>query len=1719
MRILRACLPAIVLWCAVTSGAELELKIEMTSTVPRIWINGANGAVTIEFSTNLNRVPRWSLLTNVQAVSSPFLFTESAGATASRFFRASAEAASINSLPHLVWIEPGTFTVGAPAGELYRNSQEGPLTEVTLTRGFAMSKFETTQQEYLGLMGNNPSGFSDDLQRPANFVTWTEASNYCARLTAREVLAGHLPPGYTYRLPTEAQWEYACRAGTTTATYLGNSLSSTQANFNGTGPYNGAAAGPNLQTTTRVGSFPSNPWGLFDMSGNVSEWTASLYSNELPGGSVIDPVNLGFSGGYIYRGGSWQDYGWQCRSATRYGTGSESRIARLGFRIILTPGQPDSATPPLILRQPQSLTAKSGEAVTFSLTASGAPLFYQWRLNEADIPGATDPAYRIATVQVTDTGFYSVVVKNSAGHVTSLAAALTVDPLPNPDAARLVWINPGAFMMGSPSNEVGRADDEGPQTQVTVTRGFWMSKFETTQQEYLAVMGNNPSAFAGNLQRPVERVTWNNATNYCAKLTLLERAAGRLPVGYEYRLPTEAEWEYACRAGTTTATAYGDSLSSTQANYNGNFPYGGANAGPYLQTTSPAGSYLPNAWGLHDMHGNAREWCLDWYGAYPGGSVSDPRGTNTDPHRAIRGGDWISQGRSARSAARAFALPGEVGNGGYGFRAIVAPGPLNGGFEQATLSGWKATGDFSAMEPINGDVITVKRVPALWQQLSNTIGGDYWRDLTYPVGQKGPQWLSTAYPRKGTNSWDDQAFSEAAVGSLISQSFVIQQKFITFLMGGGQDDAALRVELLIQATAGPATIEIEGQNYQIVNHATGHGQEWMRRMHWDVSGPALKNRTARIRIVDNSPSGHLNVDDFRFQDLAPLDDLLTVGGQSYPATATFQGYEIDADAPVWGFADMHTHPMSYLGFGGKIMHGQPDGGPATPTSMAAGLSDCKLDHGGWGLDNPQGNYWRQLMMMALDDAGPDPHREGWATNPAVQFRNWPVFTTIAHQQMWYEWIKRARDGGLRVMVALCVNNHLLARVSKGDKPIDDLAVGDSQIAELKNFVARHDDFLEIAYDPFQLRDIVRRGKLAIIIGSELDDIGDFISNPNVKTNADVTSKLLVSAEIRRLHSNGVRYIFPVHLVNNKFSGTAIAGLMLNIANKYASGEGFQVQAATANDNIHFWLENIDLRAQAGLENVSPDVADFILGAGAVAGASLIPIVLPWLATTASLITAPVPGSSAAFTGLAPLAVIGAAGLLPPLLTIIGIDQGDVVEAVIPLPGNYPIYPTPAEAPNGVRNALGLTDLGRHAIKEMMNLGMLIDIDHMSQEGFTGPNGALALATNRPGGYPLNSGHNGFRESGVEERPENSRSLTQMEEIRRLGGLIGVGWENSKGGSYTKPATEVVPTPFYSHSIVSNDCAGTAKTFAQGYLVALERLGGAHVAIGTDIDGFVVSPGPRFGPQAAFGLGEAGGVEASEREEQIAAQHNGVLYEPRYGPALTTAAFRGRAMEPKKLIAPADATQGYAYNVDQADFFAALNIFYTLKADVEAGRMLEQTVTVSINTIVNAYSENYSGQYPEADLSGGSRAHIANYALGLLAGIKDWTIGSDATPDKTATTTIGKAVYGRKNSANYQPPTEIVSNQDYFDRYLHHSDVWDDYQKIFGTNAPMKRCQTGFKQWDVNFEGVAHYGLLPDFLQDLRNVGMQPRDLSVLFRSAEDFAQMWTRSLNASFPAQ
>ena len=246
------------------------------------------------------------------------------------------------------------------------------------------------------------------------------------------------------------------------------------------------------------------------------------------------------------------------------------------------------------------------------------------------------------------------------------ACSRSVQPDP---ALHMVAISPGTFVMGANDG----ADDEKPAHPVTLTKPFWIGRYEVTQAQYQAVTAKNQSHVQGDKapdapQRPVETVSWDDAMALCKWLTANEQAAGRVPEGYQYRLPTEAEWEYCCRAGTTTPWHTGASLEPGQANFGG---VRKNEALPHGQT-APVGSYPANAWGLHDMHGNVWEWCLDSYGPYVPASV-DPFVTG-GASRVIRGGSWFSifSATYCRSAIRNYSSPGGAGYD-VGFRVVLAP--------------------------------------------------------------------------------------------------------------------------------------------------------------------------------------------------------------------------------------------------------------------------------------------------------------------------------------------------------------------------------------------------------------------------------------------------------------------------------------------------------------------------------------------------------------------------------------------------------------------------------------------------------------------------------------------------------------------------------------------------------------------------------------------------------------------------------------------------------------------------------------------------------------------------------------------------------------------------------------------------------------------------------------------------------------------------------------
>ena len=222
------------------------------------------------------------------------------------------------------------------------------------------------------------------------------------------------------------------------------------------------------------------------------------------------------------------------------------------------------------------------------------------------------------------------------------------------------WCPPGSFMQGSPAKEQNRVAHEIHHC-VKLTHGFWMLETPVTQQMWKAIMGENPSYRQADTL-PVETVDWKDALKFTLQFSSLS--------GTKCTLPTEAQWEYACRAGASTPFHFGYALNGTQANCDGTQPYGLGQRGPSLQKTTQVGIYPPNAWGICDMHGNVWEWCSDWYGEYPKQQATNPQGPPSGKFRVIRGGCWKSRATECRSAFRDHAMP-EMKNPRMGFRVVM----------------------------------------------------------------------------------------------------------------------------------------------------------------------------------------------------------------------------------------------------------------------------------------------------------------------------------------------------------------------------------------------------------------------------------------------------------------------------------------------------------------------------------------------------------------------------------------------------------------------------------------------------------------------------------------------------------------------------------------------------------------------------------------------------------------------------------------------------------------------------------------------------------------------------------------------------------------------------------------------------------------------------------------------------------------------------------------
>ena len=466
--------------------------------------------------------------------------------------------------------------MGSPASEQGRMDDDEDQHQVTLTRGYWLGKFPVTVAQWTNVMGYNTSSDADESQEaPVEFMPWDEAMAFCHKLTEQAQHDGTLPTGYEYTLPTEAQWEYACRAGTT-GPFGGDGI------LDDMGWYRDNSGGHKHP----VGKKKPNAWGLYDMHGNVWQWCvdgygndgygAQPYSNQYPSGAAVDPFGRGPL--RAIRGGSWRNDPANCRSAIRNRRDPSLRYAgNIGFRVALAPWNRVHSDRVHSRWKDGVMSGMTGRRGIYR----GPRQPQDWTVPEANLP--------------------------------------------------MLWIASGTFTMGNSANETGLPNDEN-QYEATLTKGYWLGKFPVTTTQWQVVMGNNPCADNNETGNgPVESITWDQAMEFCRRLTERAWKDGTLPDGYEYTLPTEAQWEYACRAGATDAPGGEGVLSDVG--------WFAENSGGHKH---PVGEKGPNGWGLFDMQGNVSQWCLDGYGAYPAGAAMDPAGPEFASRRVARGGSYKS---------------------------------------------------------------------------------------------------------------------------------------------------------------------------------------------------------------------------------------------------------------------------------------------------------------------------------------------------------------------------------------------------------------------------------------------------------------------------------------------------------------------------------------------------------------------------------------------------------------------------------------------------------------------------------------------------------------------------------------------------------------------------------------------------------------------------------------------------------------------------------------------------------------------------------------------------------------------------------------------------------------------------------------------------------------------------------------------------------------------
>ncbi len=953
----------------------------------------------------------------------------------------------------------------------------------------------------------------------------------------------------------------------------------------------------------------------------------------------------------------------------------------------------------------------------------------------------------------------------------------------------------------------------------------------------------------------------------------------------------------------------------------------------------------------------------------------------------------------------------------------------NSGFEDG-LFGWTATGNaFSQL--VGGNMISSERVRTEMLYDNGGIGGDYWKNMSYPLGTKGNRWMGSYERGNG----------DAATGTLRSEPFKINKQYLYFLLGGGNDMAKLFVELQVKESP-VAGYGKTSDGYTRVKRITPEiNSEELFRYWFDIPQllgqpiDTLKKKppTVRIVIVDSAtagPWGHINIDDFIISDCP--NDFLVISREGKRLYA-------DKDRPVWGFADTHTHPMAHLAFGGKTMTGGPDG----PMEMALATSQC-VDN-----NHQPGNGLGFIGIQVYNWHLP----YGYPT-----FSGWPKFNVQLHQPMYIDWIKRAYEGGLKLICVLGVTNMFWSSRAMGpgvkpELPLDDESVALLAIEEFKKIVDNNKDWMEVALTPRDARRIILSNKLAVILGVEMDNFGNFkdatyvfrepYAMPPSKPlgllapdNNQPLARAQILKKINEYHDLGIRQVTPLHYITGVFGGTAVFRYQFGMIQSSFTGKPYLLNDGR-NDGVNY--------------NLNKDVQAFqaILGAA-------------WEVLS---------GDAKAFY------TCSMAGWSTP--DMFNNHCEDVYSTV---------------------NGHGLFPRGEILYQELMKKGFIIDVDHTSR---LTSSRLFVIAKNAK--YPLLSSHTDPAETCLGPKNPLYTNISV-----KWGDDPELNFRDYRTTAIGNLSTEFTPTKKFYQQIaesggmaglftfpfrkdqslikdrtVANDCDGSSRSWAQNYLYLLETMKGKGIALATD-KGFTEAVGPRFGPMAAYKLIEekTDYLKKILRQQQRWKQDAAVKYDiPYYD-------WNPRRFEMGDIDAfEEDLWKAFAFWATHPDMRTANPKAHPQYNDIPPSQYAFQTDRIK-HLVIGLAITDPNNLLPTGILSGTDQP----WQQAIM-----YCYSHNTVP-------------GQLPKKNY----EGLYLNTVQEKYVYWKPVFDLWQRMVnGKNEPLRKLMNGNRDWDYNIDGMAHYGMIPDFIQDLKNIGIRTDQMMPLFSSAEEYIRMWEKADSAS----